>query len=232
MNSKLVNALKRFDTPTICNAIEVAQNSRNFHGFTKTPVVPSDAGCDSILGQAMTAKIRAKSPSEEPPDRVRSRRMAYYEYISKGPRPGIVVIEDLDAPAVYGAFWGEINATVHKAFGLAGAVTNGQIRDLGELPSGFPILAGSVGVSHAHVRIVDFDLPVSVMGLEVHPGDWIHADRHGALVIPNSLMDSLAGAVQKLLDQESLVLDVARNAKNYDFEIFKSSWEAFEKHRS
>ena len=144
----------------------------------------------------------------------------------------MVVIEDLDAPEITGAFWGEINATVHKAFGLAGGITNGLVRDLGELPEGFPLLGGAVGVSHAFVRIVEFNTPVNVCGLEVRPGDMVHADLHGAVVIPASVLPDMKEAISELMATELLVLDKARNSENYDFETFRASWEAFEGSRT
>ena len=81
----------------------------------------------------------------------------------------------------------KINTQVHKGFGLSGTLTNGVMRDLGDLASDFQVLAGSIGPSHAFVHVVDFDQPVTVYGLEVAPGDFIHADRHGAVAFEVAL---------------------------------------------
>ena len=233
MKSDLLEILRRIDTPTVCNAIEVALGSRDFSRFTKTPVVSTDVSAPPVVGRALTATIRAKSPPSECRDATRARRMGYYRYMWEGAKPAVAVLQDLDSPDIYGAYWGEINATVHKAFGLAGALTNGQVRDLDALPGEFPILAASVGVSHAHVHVVDFDLDVTVFGMEVSPGEWIHADRHGAVVVPEAVLGTLKQAIEELTHGENLVLEPARNSgENYDFETFRASWEAFEGHRS
>jgi regulator of RNase E activity RraA len=136
----------------------------------------------------------------------------------------------VDYPNCIGAYWGEINTTIHKGFGMSGALTNGVMRDLGDLPDGFPVVAGSVGPSHGFVHVRDLDTPVSVFGMTVDPGDLIHADRHGALVIPEDIVDQLEGAIQKLLTTERIILDAA-SQPGFDFDAFETAWTAFEKAR-
>ena len=101
------------------------------------------------------------------------------------PAPGISVIQDLDGADVgFGAFWGEVQSTVHKALGLVGVVTDGCIRDIPQWAPGFQALAGSIAPSHGHVHLAGFGQEVRVAGMLVRPNDLIHADRHGAVVIP------------------------------------------------
>ena len=142
--------------------------------------------------------------------------MDYYRHMAEGPRPALAVVEDMDGADAVGAFWGEINTTVHRGFGLSGALTNGVMRDLGDLPEGFPVIAGSVGPSHAFVHVREIGTPVTVFGLTVADGELIHADRHGALVIPEGYLPELARAIPKLLETERLVLEPAR-APDFDF---------------
>jgi regulator of RNase E activity RraA len=147
------------------------------------------------------------------------------------PKPSVAVVEDLDYPNCIGAYWGEINTTVHKGFGLSGALTNGVVRDLGDLPQGFPVIAGSIGPSHGFVHVRSIGQPVRVLGLEVRQGDLIHADRHGAVVVPPEVISDLASAIAKLQATERLVLDPARNP-HFDFAAFEAAWAAFEKART
>ncbi|MCY4462982.1 MAG: RraA family protein [Albidovulum sp.] len=231
MEKDLFETLREIDTPTVCNAIEVALGARGHYFYSRGPVATTGFGGKPIVGRALTAKIRASEPFEGSADQARGRRMAYYKYMAEGVRPGIAVLEDLDKPNICGAYWGEVNATVHKAFGIAGVVTDGLVRDLGELPDGFPIVAAEIGVSHAFVHVVEIDTPVSVFGMEVNPGDLIHADIHGAVVVPREAEPKLAAAVAEMIETESIVLGPARNADGYDFETFRKSWEAFENRR-
>lgn len=231
MTPDLLKLLQTVDTPTVCNAIEVAQGQRGFANYTRQTLLSSDPTAGALVGYARTAKIAARVPSTEDPTVIRQRRMDYYRYMSESTLPALVVIEDLDGDDAVGAYWGEINTTVHKGFGLAGVVTNGVMRDLGDLPGDFPVLAGRIGPSHAFVRVEAFDTPVKVFGMEVAPGDLIHADRHGALVIPEAVIPVLAGAIERLLETEKLVLEPARSA-NFDFTAFEQAWAAFEAART
>ena len=231
MNDALLNVLRSVDTPTVCNAIEAAQGKRGFNNFTKATMVASAPEEKSVVGYALTAKIAATSAPKEPAESVKERRMAYYKYMAEGQRPSLAVIEDCDFPNCVGAFWGEINTTVHKGFGVSGVVTNGVVRDLGDLPTGFPVIAGSIGPSHAFVHVREFGKPVSVFGLAVEEGDLVHADRHGALVIPSLVIPSLQHAIEKLIATERLVLDPA-SKPDFDFEAFAKAWAAFEAART
>ena len=75
--------------------------------------------------------------------------------------------------------------------------------------------------------MLEFDTPVSIFGMDVRPGELIHADRHGALVVPEALLGKLPEAIRSLIERERIVLEPARNSERYDFETFRRSWEAF-----
>ena len=231
MDNALLTLLKSVDTPTVCNAIEVAQGRRGFDGFTRGTVICTEPGGGAMVGYARTASLSAIAPPTEPPEVIRARRMAYYRYMAEAPKPAIAVIEDLDYPNAIGAYWGEINTTIHKGFGIAGTLTNGVVRDLGDLPQGYPVIAGSIGPSHGFVHLKTIDQPVRVFGLTIRPGDLVHADRHGAVVVPDDVIPRLAGAIRTLLATERLVLDPAR-AEGFDFAAFEAAWTAFEKART
>lgn len=230
MEPDLVELLSRVDTPTVCNAIEVVQGKRGFQGFTRGTMICTEPG-RAVVGYAVTAQIAALAPPTEPPEVIKARRMAYYKAMHDAPKPSVAVIEDLDYPNCIGAYWGEINTTVHKGFGMAGALTNGVVRDLGDLPQGFPVIAGSIGPSHGFVHVRSIGGPVRVMGLEVRQGDLVHADRHGAVVVPAETVARLAEAIRKLQATERLVLDPARRP-GFDFAAFETAWAAFERART
>lgn len=231
MDASLLNLLRSVDTPTVCNAIEVAEGQRGFDRFTKSTMLASHPDAGAIVGFARTAKIAARRPPTDPPETVRDRRMGYYRHMAEGPRPAVAVIEDLDFPESVGAFWGEINTTVHKGLGLSGAVTNGVMRDLGDLPNGFGVVAGSVGPSHAFVHVREVGTRVTVFGMAVEDGDLVHADRHGALVIPPDAVPNLGAAIRKLLETERLILEPA-GQKGFDIEALQRAWENFERART
>lgn len=228
----LLDRLRACDTPTVCNAIEVAEGRRGFPGFTRATMHWSGPPDARVIGFARTAHIAGRLPPDEPPDAVRARRMAYFRSMADGPRPGVAVVEDMDGTAALGAWWGEVHARVHGGvFGLSGAVTNGLMRDLGDLPESFPVLAGGIGPSHGFVHVRKIGEPVEIFGLTVTEGDLIHADRHGALVIPPSVWLGLGKALDKLAQSEALVLAPLRDGP-VEFEHFVDHWAAFEKART
>ncbi|MFK7752186.1 MAG: RraA family protein [Sedimentitalea sp.] len=231
MMEGLLDQLRGVDTPTVCNAIEVAQGKRGFANFTRATMLSSAPEARALVGYARTAKIAAVAPPKDAPDVVRARRMAYYKHMAEAPEPAIAVLEDLDFPHCVGAFWGEINTTVHKGFGLNGTLTNGVMRDLGDLPEGYPVIAGSIGPSHAFVHVREIGTPVRIFGMDVSEGDLVHADRHGALVIPPAVLPRLGAAITRLLETEQLVLGPAR-APGFDFAKFQAAWAAFEAART
>lgn len=229
MDPTLLALLRTVDTPTVCNAIETAQGRRGFNGFTRGTMLASDNA--AIVGYAVTAQIAALSPPTEDPATIRARRMDYYRAMADGPHPSVAVVEDLDYPDCIGAFWGEVNTTIHKGFGMSGALTNGVMRDQGDMAPGFPVIAGSIGPSHGFVHVRRVNTPVSIHCLPIAPGDLVHADRHGAVVVPPEVIAQLAGAIAKMQATERLILDPAR-AAGFDFAAFEVAWAAFEAART
>ncbi len=206
-----LSALAAFDTPTICNALEQVMPGVQGAGFTHRPLLCGFPDMAPIVGFARTATIRAKLPPAGTRAEVRARRNDYYRYVGGGARPSIVVIEDLDgADAGYGAFWGEVQSAIHRGLGAVGLVTNGSVRDLPQWAPGFQLLAGSIGPSHAFANLVGFGPPVEVAGMKVRDGDLIHADRHGAVVVPPEAVAALPAAALRVAAREARILSVAR----------------------
>ena len=230
MKISLLNLLQSVDTPTVCNAIEVAQGKRGFNDFTRGTMHASDIK-GVIVGYAVTAQIAAIEPPTESVSVIRERRMGYYRAMSESVKPSIAVVEDLDYPNCIGAFWGEVNTTIHKGFGMSGALTNGVMRDLGDMAKGFPVVAGSIGPSHGFVHVRSVNQPVNIFGMNIKPGDLVHADRHGAVVVPIDVIDDLEASILKMQATERLVLDPARK-KGFDFNAFEAAWNDFEKART
>jgi regulator of RNase E activity RraA len=205
--------LTRFDTPTICNGLEIVVPERRGMGYTVENLVVANPALPPIVGFARTVTIRAVQPSAIPAEQMRIRRVEYYRYIANGPQPSITVIQDLDPNPGYGAFWGEVQSNVHKGLGCLGCVTNGSFRDIDMLAPGFQIIGGSIGPSHAYVHAVDFGSQVNIVGMTVKDGDLIHADRHGAVVIPPGTIPDLLKAIDLVARREKVILDAAKNPK-------------------
>jgi regulator of RNase E activity RraA len=210
LTPSLIAELQAFDTPTVCNALEVVAPRRRGHGYTTEPLVCTRPELRPLVGIARTATIRSAHPSDLSGETARTLSDAYYAYIDAGPKPSVVVIQDIDEQRGYGSFWGEVNSNIHKGLGAVGLVTDGGVRDLPDIAPGFQMLAGRVIPSHAFVHVVDFGRPITVAGMRVRDGDLIHADRHGAVVIPHEAAAAIKAAAEQIQRQERVIIEAAR----------------------
>ena len=216
-----LETLAQWDTPTICNGLELIVPHRRAIGFTTEQMQAADRTLKPIVGLARTGTLRAK----EAPRSTVADRMAYYDYIAEADLPTIVVLQDLDAHPGYGAWWGEVNSAIHKALGALGCVTNGSFRDCDMLAPGFQIIGGRIGPSHAHVHIVDYGRPVDVFGMHAVHDDVIHADFHGAVIIPADAVTKLPAAIDLVSRREKVILDVV-NAPDFTPEKLRTALKA------
>jgi regulator of RNase E activity RraA len=206
-----LDALSAYDTPMICNALELVRPDRRARGFNRRPLISPLPVPKAVVGYARTATIRAREPQLHSKEEAREIRLKYYAYVAAAPLPGIVVMQDVDGPdRGFGAFWGEVQSNVHKALGCLGVVTDGSVRDIDTWAPGFFVLAGSVMPSHAHVDVVDLGGTVSVAGMIVASGDLVHADRHGAVVIPPDAVPKILETAAMLVKREKVILDACK----------------------
>jgi regulator of RNase E activity RraA len=206
--------LRSIDTPTVCNLMEVVAPERRGSFYTVKHLFCPFPNLPPMVGFAKTVTMRAR-------DKVgggsyMAKRMDYLDYVAAAPQPGIAVIEDLDDPAGYGAFWGEVQSNIHKALGCLGTITNGSIRDIPQIAEGFQMLAGSLSPSHAYVHVEDFGIPVTIHGMAVKSGDLIHADQHGAIVVPVNTIDGMKDAADKLAATEAKIIAAAKSGKGVE----------------
>jgi regulator of RNase E activity RraA len=141
------------------------------------------------------------------------KRLDYLDYVASAPNPSWVIVEDLDQPPGHGAYWGEVMGNIHKSLDCVGTITNGGIRDIPQIPPGFQMLAGSIAPSHAYVHVVDYGVDVTVHGMKVKSGDLIHADQHGAVVVPLAVIDGMKPAFEKLAQREAKIIAAAKENK-------------------
>ena len=223
----IFEVLAGVDTPTLCNAMIVVDPSLRGKNYTLDAVIPANPDMPSFTGYALTARIVSSQPPNDSHDVMLARRFAYYRYLEQARRPSLMVMEDCGERRGFGSIWGEIQVSIHKAMGVVGAVTNGAIRDIGSLPSGFNLLGGNVCPGSGFAHLVEFDTAVSVFGLPISPGDLVHADRHGCVVVPAGLVDVLPAAILRVAQREKALL-AAINRPKLDAERLSAAWRVFE----
>lgn len=206
-------ALRAINSPTIANAVEGFDVRPRESTYTQSGVQCLFPHLGVMTGYASTALIMSGQP---PATRRLVSRKAYWEYLAAAGAPRITVMQDVSDPPG-GAFWGEINTNIHRALGSIGLLTNGTVRDLDEVePLGFHFFASGVSVSHGFAHLEDFNRPVRVFGALIHPGDLIHADKHGAVVIPPEVARDVIKAARTIEHEERVLIDLC---KSPDFSI-------------
>ena len=213
--------LKRWNTPTIYNgweAITRHDRTKGFFNLEQTYDHMPEMG--PMIGYAVTVKIR---PSDSGiPEASPHAWAAYREYVAQAEGPNIVVVQDDDKPEMIGSFWGEVNSNVHRALGCVGTITDGAIRDIDEMKNaGFKALCRGTCVGHAYAWPIEWDLEVEVFGCKVRPGDLIHADKHGFLIIPPEDQDKILEATAFMDANEcNTVIDAARKSQGQTTQEF------------
>jgi 4-hydroxy-4-methyl-2-oxoglutarate aldolase len=205
--------LKRWNTPTIYNGWEqITRCDPAAQGFNLEEVRDFMPQMGPMVGYAVTVVIEPsnKAHRQSNPNAWND----YRRYVASIPGPKIVCVQDLDKPRVIGSFWGEVNSNMHRALGCVGTIVDGAIRDVDEMTNaGFKAMARRLCVGHAHVQPVRWNCEVEIFGREVRPGDLIHADKHGFLVIePESQPHILDAARFMDANECQTVIAAARNS--------------------
>jgi regulator of RNase E activity RraA len=204
--------LKSVDTPTVCNLVEIVAPERRGSGYTVRHLHCPFPDLPPMVGYAKTVTFKAKGKVPLGEAGYLQKRLDYLDYVASAPQPAVMIMHDLDGEhAGFGAFWGEVQSNVHQALGTLGVVTDGSIRDIPMIAKGFQMLAAAIVPSHAYVHVVDFALDVEVAGMAVRSGDLIHADRHGAIVVPVDKIDAMQAAAEKLAATEARIIAAAKS---------------------
>jgi regulator of RNase E activity RraA len=208
-----LDVLRAYDTPTLANALDGLVDRPANSGYTRPPVHSVLPDLPPMIGFAVTATIRSETPFRDT-DAKANAMLPLYDAVAAVDGPKIVVVQDLDQGS--GCLWGEVNSTICSAMGCEGVVTDGLVRDLPDVEAlGFRLLARGIGVARAWVAIEATGVPVTVGGTAFAPGDVVHADRHGALVIPVDAVAALPAAADAVMRREQRLLDWVRSG---DFE--------------
>lgn len=196
-----LHKLKRWNTPTIANALEQISRADPLKlvNLDETRDFMPEMG--PMVGYAMTVVISGGDPrpKKEQPDNF----ARYRAYLASLPGPKIVVVQDADHPRCFGSIWGEVGANHARALGCVGTITEGAVRDLDEMKSaGFKAIARRLAVSHAHCWPLRWGVDVEVFGTKVRPGQLIHADKHGFIIVPPDGQKRLLEAARFMDDNE------------------------------
>jgi regulator of RNase E activity RraA len=205
ISQETLEKLRRFDTPTICNAIELFDVRPYNAGFMDKCIRAVYPDLPPMVGFATTATQRAADPPRG--GESYGSLAGQVERFGEIEGPPVVVLQDLDAPPLAAAF-GEIMCTTYHAFGAVGLVTNGPGRDLAQVRAlDMPVFTGGAVCSHGYFYLIDFNVPVYVGGLTVYPNDLLHGDLNGVTTVPREIAAELPDVAAAFVAAEQVILD-------------------------
>ena len=204
-------ALREFDTPTICNVIELFNVRPRNTGYMNHHIKAAFPKMPPMVGFASTATFRSLALPRKQGDAYASLSQQA-ERFAELPGPAVVVFQDLDNPCVSATF-GEVMCSIYKGFGAKGIITSGAGRDLDQVEAiGFQAFTDGTICSHGYCHTLQLHIPITVGGVAIEPGDLLHGDRNGVTTIPLDIASEVPQVSKELMDAEQVVLDYVRGA--------------------
>src|SRR4029078_5309772 len=226
LSKETLATLAKFDTPTICNVIELFDIRPRNRGYMDGRIKCNFPELPPIVGFACTASFRSAAPPAG--GDAYGSIGAQLEQFAKLPGPAIVVFQDLDDPPA-GAVSGEVMCSTYKAFASAGLVTNGAGRDLEQVRAlKYPVFTGSTICSHGYCHMLHLGLPVRVGGLMVNQGDLLHADANGVTNIPLEIAAEIADVGDEFIAAEAIIMDYVKAPGKKDVAKFSELRKEFQ----
>ena len=210
LTAEQLQALRRLDACTLVNAIERFQKRLRNEGFADSSVRCLFPHLPTMVGYAVTVKVRGSAPPVAGGDYLD--RTDWWDYIVSVPAPRVVVVQDEATRPGLATLLGAVHINILRALGGVGAVTNGSVRDIPAAEAlGFQLFAGSVSVSHAYVHIVEFGTPVEIGGLKVQSGDLLHGDLHGVQSIPVEIAGQIPPVAAEITAREQALIKLCQS---------------------
>jgi regulator of RNase E activity RraA len=210
IDAATLDKLRSFDTPTICNLIELFDVRPRDAGYMDDRIKACFPEMLPLVGFAATATFRASMPPRDGDGY--SSNEAYVEHFGELSGPPVVVFQDLDSPPVAATF-GEVMCTIYKTFGARGLIASGAGRDLDQVRRlGFPVFTSGAICAHGYVHIPQIFVPVHVGGIALYPDDLLHADCNGVTTIPVEIAREVADVGDEFVEAEAVILNALRES--------------------
>ncbi len=200
--------LRQYDTPTICNVIELFGVRPRTSGYMDQRIKAHFPEMPPMVGYASTATYRSSAPPQGLD--IYDAMQKQLSVLQERSGPHVIVFQDLDDPSTAATF-GEVMCTSYQTFGAVGLITSGTGRDLDQVRQiGFPVFSSGTNCSHGYCHTLDVDVPVHVGGLTVRPGDLLHGDANGVTNIPGEIASEVARICPEFVAAEEVVLECLR----------------------
>ena len=219
LSPELIEALKAIDSPTICNAIESFKVRGRMEGFFGMDIACQFPELGTSIGYAVTVKVDSTTPDVAGDKAVWN---SWVQAMADAPKPIMLVFQDVGPEVRKSAHMGEVMATIATKLGAVGLVTDGGVRDVLEVQEmGFQYFAAGVVPSHGNPRLLEVNVPVTLDGVTVNPGDLLHGDINGVTLIPLEIAEQIPEEVERIREREQSLIEFVKSDDFTLEEFFK-----------
>src|SRR3982075_3159502 len=220
-DEKTLAALRAIDTPTITNVVATyptnplclgLYNPWTENWYTDISIRCMYPEMGPVIGYAVTCVYGMPDPNY--PNRLTYQDVI--EALDASPKPTILVIQQKWPPEIFNkaGLAGEIMTTSAQAVGCIGLLSNGPSRDVDAIRRNkFQMLLGGVTAGHGAMGVMAVQVPVSIGGMDVAPGEMVHMDENGAVKFPADKMEPVLANARAMLEHEATQLEALRKAK-------------------
>ncbi len=203
-----LDALRAIDSPTVSNAIERFKIRPRVQGYAGHALRCAFPPLGPMLVYAATCTADTTTEGRRDP----VGKLSLWEALEAAPKPAVLVMQDVGPDAGRSCHMGEVMATIAKALGAVGCVCDGGLRDVVEVEAlgGFQYFCPGFVVSHGNPVTCEINVPVTIAGMAVRPGDLLHGDINGVTVVPDEIADRVADEAMAVRASEKVMLDLAR----------------------
>ena len=215
-----LEALKKIDTPTITNVVATypghplclsLYNPWTENWYTDHTIKCMYPDLGPVVGYAVTCVYGVADPQYS-----QLTLLDVIDALDASPKPTVLVFQQKFPPELAGkvGLAGEVMTTAMRAVGCVGAVSNGPSRDIDAIRSmKFQYLLGGVTAGHGPTAVHAVNVPVSVGGMDVSPGEIVHMDENGACKFPADRIGAVLTNAKALLEDEKTTTSAMKKAK-------------------
>ena len=208
--AELAAAFRQISTATLTMQL-LKRGIKNIWMFGPKPLA---AGQERIAGPAYTLRFIPGREDLTGPDILKRTDLAQRRAIEECPPDHILVVDALGRED--GAAIGDILATRLRVRGVAGLVSDANVRDAdGVIASRLPVWCPGAAAPASVANLSDGELqvPIGCGGVAVIPGDWIVCDNDGVVVVPQALAEEVAiGGLEQELHEQFILEQVKGGA--------------------
>lgn len=219
----LIEELKQFDTPSITNVVATypghplclgLYNPWTENWYTDQSIRCMYPELGRLAGFAVTCVYGVPDPNFS-----ELSFMDVVEALDSSPKPTVLVLEQRFPKEIAGkvGLAGGNMVSAMKAVGCLGLISNGPSRDLDEVrEKAFQYMLTGVTAGHGAMAVQAVNVPVSVGGMDVAPGELIHMDENGACKFPARHLEKVVENARELAIEEDKRQSALMGAQNAD----------------